>query len=249
MTLVEFIAPLTKKSHKDRILAVLYFGQRYEKRNALTVEEVKADLKRARAPHWSKANVPDVLAKSGHYVDTPGTQDSKRLWTLTPSGADYVRQLLNLPSTEPEIEHDAGSLEVIIENIADAQTKDYLDESLKCLQIGALRACVVFLWSGTTRTIQDRLLSYGVTDLNNAIKKHDPKARDVKALDHFAYITDKIILLASVELGMFDKNEKDTLQEALNLRNRCGHPGKYKPGIKKVSSFIEDVISIVFERN
>ena len=29
-------------------------------------------------------------------------------------------------------------------------------------------------------------------------------------------------------------------------RNRCGHPGKYKPGVKQVSSFIEDIISIVF---
>jgi hypothetical protein len=36
------------------------------------------------------------------------------------------------------------------------------------------------------------------------------------------------------------------LEEALNLRNRCGHPTKYRPGEKKVSSFIEDVAGIVF---
>ena len=247
MTLVEFIAPLRKKSHKDRILAVLYFSQRYENLKALTVGQIKAKLKRARAPSWSKANVPDILAKSGHYVDTPGTQDSKRLWSLTSSGNDYVRELLNLPSAEPELEHDAGSLEQIIETIADTQIKGYLDESLKCLQIGALRACVVFLWSGAIRIIQNGLLSYGKTDLNNAIKKHDPKARNVKTIDQFAYIKDKTVLLVSLELNMFDKNQKDTLQEALNLRNRCGHPGKYKPGVKKVSSFIEDLISIVFK--
>jgi hypothetical protein len=54
------------------------------------------------------------------------------------------------------------------------------------------------------------------------------------------------MLLAAKELGILDKPQKDTLEEALNLRNRCGHPGKYRPGIKKASSFIEDTISIVF---
>jgi hypothetical protein len=33
---------------------------------------------------------------------------------------------------------------------------------------------------------------------------------------------------------------------SLNLRNRCGHPTKYKPGSAKVSSFIEDVVGIVW---
>ncbi len=247
MTLVEFIAPLSKKSHRDRILAALYFCQRYEKLDALTVEQIKEKLKRARAPQWAKANISDILAKSGHYVDTPGIQDSKRLWSLTSSGNEYVRKLLSLPSAEPELEHDAGSLEQIIENITDLQIKDYLNESLKCLQIGALRACVVFLWSGAIRIIQNKLLLYKQIDLNNAIKKHDPKARKVKTIDQFAYIKDKTVLLASLELGLFDKNEKGTLEEALDLRNRCGHPGKYKPGVKKVSSFIEDLVSIVFE--
>jgi len=53
-------------------------------------------------------------------------------------------------------------------------------------------------------------------------------------------------LQAAQDLGVLDKNEKDTLKERLSLRNRSGHPGKYLPGIKKVSSFIEDVISILF---
>ena len=83
--------------------------------------------------------------------------------------------------------------------------------------------------------------------MSAALQRHDPKARNVSSLDHFAYIKDKTMLLGAQELGVIDKNEKDTLEEALNLRNRSGHPSKYKPGIKKASSFIEDVVSIVFE--
>lgn len=65
-------------------------------------------------------------------------------------------------------------------------------------------------------------------------------------LEDFAYIRDATALLAFQELGILDKGEKTTLAEALDLRNRCGHPTKYVPGVKKASSFIEDVVGIVF---
>ena len=65
-------------------------------------------------------------------------------------------------------------------------------------------------------------------------------------MDDFAYVKDIVVLLAAKDLGILDKHEKDTLEEALNLRNRCGHPGKYRPGIKKVSAALEDMASIAF---
>lgn len=109
-----------------------------------------------------------------------------------------------------------------------------------------MRASIVFLWSGAIREIQQKLLFVDNKKLNTAIQKHDPKARNVRRIDHFAYIKDKVTLLSALEIGMLDKNEKDILEEALNLRNKCGHPGKYKPGPKKVSSFIEDIVNVVF---
>jgi hypothetical protein len=73
-----------------------------------------------------------------------------------------------------------------------------------------------------------------------------PEARNVGKLDDFAYIKDAVLLLALFDLGIIDKGEKGTLEENLDLRNRCGHPTKYKPGVNKSSSFIEDVVGIVF---
>lgn len=247
MTLVEFLAPIkTQSQNRDRILAILYYKQRYESIDSLTVEQIRDILKRTRVPRWSKINVADVLAKSGYYVDSPGTVGSRRLWKITTSGSQFVRRLLNLPDSEPEIEHDVGSLSSVALSINDTEIKDYVEEAIKCLQVGALRACVVFLWTGAIRSLHKELLSYSNANLNSAIQKHDPKARRVTKVDDFAYVKDKIVLLASFEIGLLDKSEKDTLEDALNLRNRCGHPGNYKPGVKKVSSFIEDVVSILF---
>jgi hypothetical protein len=83
--------------------------------------------------------------------------------------------------------------------------------------------------------------------VNPAIVKQDPKARVVKKLDDFAYVKDRTFLDSCPDMGVLDKGEKDTLVEALNLRNRCGHPTKARPGVQKARGFIEDVVGIVWK--
>jgi hypothetical protein len=246
VTLVEFLAPLLNGTHQNRILAILYFRERYEQKTSLTVDEIRQALKGARVKRWSKVNVADVLNKCGHLADTSGVQRNKRAWSLTDSGREHVRQLLGLPKADVEVEHDVGTLEELVANVAAPDVREYLDEALRCLQVGALRACVVFVWTAGIRTIQVTAMAKGSNAVTAAIQKHDQKARVVKDVDDFAHIKDATTLLIAKDLGILDKHQKDALTEALNLRNRCGHPGKYRPGVKKVSAFVEDVTSIVF---
>jgi hypothetical protein len=137
-------------------------------------------------------------------------------------------------------------LKALATKIADLVARNYVDEAIKCLSVGALRAAVVFLWAGAIRSLQEEAVSSNVANLNTAITKHDPKARTVAKIEDFAYIKDAIALLALQDLGIIDKGERATLSEALDLRNRCGHPTRYVPGAKKASSFIEDLVGIVF---
>jgi len=246
VTLVEFVAPLSKTTHQDRVLAVLYYRERYEQKTALAVEEIRQGLKSARARGWAKVNIADVLSKSGPLVDTSGLQGKKRLWNLTDSGREHFRKLLGLPRADVEVEHDVGTLQNLVAEVSDDDVRDYIEESLKCLQVGALRACVVFVWAAGIRAIHAGVMSKGCNAVTVAVQRHDPKARPVKSIDDFAHIKDATALLAAKDLGLLDKNQKDTLTEALNLRNRCGHPGRYRPGAKKVSALVEDITSIVF---
>ncbi len=246
MTLVEFIAPLRNASQQAKCLTILYYQHRYANVDALTVEQIRLCLKNARIPRWRKINVADVLAKAGHFVDSAGTKGNRLLWRLTGSGEQEVRTLLGLPQAEPEIEHDAAALADLAAKVSNQEVRAYIEEAITCLQVNALRASVVFLWAGSIRVIQQEVLPVGSSKLNAAILKYDHKARHVSKVDDFAYIRDKVILLAAQELGKLDKGQRETLEEALNLRNRCGHPTRYRPGVKKVSSFIEDVIGIVF---
>src|SRR5690242_1253426 len=110
MTLVEFIAPLKTASMRKKVLAVLFYEQRYSGTAPLTVGELRGALSRGRVPNARKINVADHLNKSGGYVDSPGTENGRRVWQLTPSGESHVRELLDLPEAEPEIENDVTPL-------------------------------------------------------------------------------------------------------------------------------------------
>lgn len=246
MTLVEFLSPLAKSTNANKVLAVLYYYARYEDRVGMTVEDVRAGLKRARVKKVASLNIADVLSKSGAFVDTVGAREGRKIWTLTTTGEKRVRNLLGLPEAEPELEHDVSTLAKLVSKVKDPEAKGFIEESITCLRVGALRAAVVFLWSGAARTLQEAAWAKGATAVNAAIKNHDPKARDVKKLADFAYVKDSTTLLAFQDLGLIDKGQKGSLEEALNLRNRCGHPTKYRAGEKKMSSFIEDVVGIVF---
>jgi hypothetical protein len=248
MTLVEFLAPITSKgTHLDRVLSVLYFASRYERAEALTAEQIKGKLIKSRVKNARGINVPDVLAKGGACADSAGQEGRAKLWRLTDAGAKAVRASLGLPEADVEIEHDVGALTRLVAKVKDDNVRGYLEEALKCLQVGALKACVVFVWAGTARTIQEALLLKGGPTVTAALQRHDNRARTVTTVDDFAFAKEVHQLQVAQDLGLFDKAEKTTLGEALDLRNRCGHPSKYVPGVKKVSSFIEDIVGIVFK--
>jgi site-specific recombinase XerD len=139
------------------------------------------------------------------------------------------------------------SLYSLLNDVKDKDEKDYLIESIKCLETGALRSGIVFAWVAAIRNIHGQMVKHGHRTLNVAIKKHSPNAIDVKTIDDFLYIKDSVTLKAALDLDIFDKSEKDVLEECLNLRNKCGHPGQYKPRPLKAMAFLEDLITIVFQ--
>lgn len=193
-------------------------------------------------------NVADVLAKAGHLVDTSGVKDGRRLWEITESGEQAIRETLGLSAPDPEIEHDASSLMTTAAELSDPVTRDFIEEGIRCLQVGALRAAVVFIWSAAVRQVQERILdSRDHQAIADSFQRHDPRARIPSKIEDFGYVKDKTTLLVARDVGALDKGQKDTLEEALSLRNRCGHPTKYKPRANRVFGFIEDVVGIVFD--
>jgi hypothetical protein len=247
MTLVEFLTPLKNKARSVQCLAVLYYFAHYRSTPSMSVPDIRNAFREARVPQAASMNIADVLARSGPYSNASDVNaHGHKLWRLTDSGTKHIRQLLDLADEGPEMEHDVSALQTLARGITDPLISGYIEEAMLCLRVSAVRAAIVFAWSGAIRALQARALLKGDRSLNTALQKHDPKVKHVGKIDDFASIKDATTLLACRELAILDKGQWQTLDEALRLRNSCGHPTRYRPGVKKASSFIEDVVGIVF---
>jgi len=241
VTLPEFLAPLSRAGHRHLVLGVLYYEAQFGASKALTPSQIRSFLRRAAIRGARRINVSDVLLKSGPLVHRD--VGSCGAWRITTSGLKYLRDKFGIPTgTVAGLDVDIAK---ILGSIQDEDAREYFGEALICIRSGALRAAVVFIWVGSIRLLQDKMLQLGTAQLNAALLKHDPKSRNLKDIDGFAYVKDKLALLAAQELGILDKHQKDVLQGCLDLRNLCGHPGKYRPGEKKVSAYVEDILTVL----
>jgi hypothetical protein len=241
VTLAEFLAPVKGAGQKELVQAVLYFGKHHGGRDGMSAADIRDGLTKARVPWARSANIARALGLSVPNVD----QAERGLWVITATGEERIRDLMGLPSAEPEVHTDVATLRRLEQKVPDETTRDYIEEAVKCLQVGARRAAVVFMWSGAVSAIRDEVWQHGARQIEAALQGHNPRARFRKKND-FEGVKDSDLLQVAQDLAVYDKSQKRRLGEALDLRNDCGHPVKYRPGEKKVSSFIEDVITVVF---
>lgn len=246
MTLVEFLAAVKTAKRETLALSVLYWNERYAGKDSMTAAEVKAAAVSARITNAKSINMADVLGKAGANVDVVGnTPNGSKLWQLTETGRNSVRIIHGLPEREPELEQSVGDLEKIAAKVTDAGAKKFLEEAVLCLKVDARRAAVVFVWVGAAADLKQRIWSHGASAVTTAFKKYLPKA-DLRTHDDLLKFQEVDILKVAQDLGIIDKAQHKILGQALDLRNQCGHPNKYWPGISKVKAHVEDVAGILW---
>jgi hypothetical protein len=246
-SLPEFLAPARKGSQRLKCLAVLYYFRDFESTPAMTAPDVKAALVRARVPQAKNFNVGQVLSRAGASVDSAGVNESGvKLWHLTGTGTKSVQDSLGLDVTPMNEVAEVTDLEVAAKGIGDNLAREFIEEAVTCIKAGALRAAVVFAWTGAVRHLHGEAAQLGWARVEQAVQKHDARIKSVRKIEDFSAVNDRTFLLAARELAIVDKGQWTVLQQALDLRNQCGHPSNYRPGPKKVSALLEDLITVVF---
>lgn len=136
-----------------------------------------------------------------------------------------------------------------VSQLSNEDEKNYLLEAIQCFDSGALRAGIVITWIAAMRNLQNKLLKYhSLHSINTAIEKHVREPKPIRSITDFAYILEGVQLKAACDLGQIEKNEKLVLENCLDLRNNCGHPGQYKPEEYKALAFLEDLLTIIFDK-
>lgn len=142
---------------------------------------------------------------------------------------------------------DTTELEHLLLNVKDKQEQDYLLEGIKCFKANALRAGVIFLWSASVYKIQKKCFNHNLGLVNTELRKINIKAKEVKVIEDFEFIKDEYLLTLACNLKVFDKTVKEELKNTcLDLRNKCSHPGNYKPKGQKIKAYVEDLISMLY---
>lgn len=140
---------------------------------------------------------------------------------------------------------EIAELSALAQKIKSEETRDFLLEAVSCLGATALRAAIVFVWSGAIWTVQEWLIKKPLADVNREIARHQ-KTREVKTIDDFAFVNDNTTLLVARDLGLWDKGQHTIVEHALDLRNQCGHPSRYKISPSRCKSVIEELVTLVF---
>jgi hypothetical protein len=142
---------------------------------------------------------------------------------------------------------DAVILRAQVAGINDSEARTFASEAVDCLEIGAHRAAIVFMWVAAVYEIQERIwAASSPATITAAAQSHNPKARQCKKRDDLSEYNEALLLQIAQDLGILDKNQHTELKKALDLRNGAGHPNKLRPGEHKAKAHIEEIITMLF---
>lgn len=249
MKLVEYLAPLKSASQQSRVLATMYFLEATEARTEFTTGDIRAALMESRVAGSKTWKVASLLSGAGHYVHAAGSS-SARTWELTDTGRTAVEAFASpVPSRAPSVakQSEAAALRAQIAAIKDVEAQAFASEAVDCLEVGAHRAAIVFMWVAAVHEIQQRIWAASTSSaIAVAAQKHNPNAKVCKKRDDLSEYNEALLLQVAQDLGVIDKNQHTELKKALDLRNGSGHPNKLRPGEHKVKAHIEDIITMLF---
>jgi hypothetical protein len=130
---------------------------------------------------------------------------------------------------------------------APANYRAYLEEAVACYDNGLFRAAILMVWAAVMEHLYMTAASHknGIRDFesaNHARFGNSKNYRQIKKRDDFLYLREYDFIQLGEYAGMLNRNARKLLHERLDLRNRCGHPTKYKPGREETVIFIESLL-------
>lgn len=168
-------------------------------------------------------------------------------WEVTSSGRQKLANDGIIESSQGTI-NLASDLRRHVSLVTDENVREYLNESVRCYELGLLRSAVVMSWIAAVYVMQLSVLNDHLDAFNSEAVRVDSRWKAAKSTDDLGKMKEADFLDRIVAIGLIGKNVKISLKECLDRRNACGHPNSYKIGPNIVSAHIETLILNVFSR-
>jgi hypothetical protein len=159
------------------------------------------------------------------------------------------QEAYRLPVSDIAREAPAQALHSLRESAANAPAnyRQYLEEAIDCYGASAYRGAVLMVWAATIEhiysLIEQHPSGFELIEAGNFKRfKNSKTYRKISKKNDLLYVTDKNFFFICEDAGVFNKNARALLDEALGTRNRCGHPTGFALGREEVVIFIERMI-------
>jgi hypothetical protein len=166
---------------------------------------------------------------------------------------DRLRQFQDayrLPVSDIARQAPAQALHTLRDSVerAPESYRPYLEEAVDCYEAGAYRGAVLMVWAATVEhlysVIEEQRGGFRLIEAENFKRFEKSNTyRKVSKKNDLLYLNDRNFILLCEDAGVFNKNARSFLDEALATRNRCGHPTGYRVGREEVVIFIERLIN------
>jgi hypothetical protein len=197
------------------------------------------------AAGWAKAktaNLSSYLAQAkGLVVSTPDG------WQLTTSGKNHVAGLVATSTQGTVAPKTAAGLRAHVTKLANADTRAFVEEAVRCFEGKLYRSAVVLSWIGALALLYDFVVAKKLKEFNAEALKRDAKWKAASNNDGLARMGEHDFLQILPAIGVIGKNVKDELEICLKLRNGCGHPNSMKIAEHRVAAHIEQLMLNVFD--
>jgi hypothetical protein len=186
----------------------------------------------------AKWNISDILSRSKGIAVR--TNDG---WELSRDGKAYAASLG--VDSGPVITANVN-LRKFLTSISAPDTKEFIEEAVKCLEARYFRAAVVLSWVGAVSVLQQYVISHKLVEFNAEALCRNKDWKLAKTADDLGKMKEATFLQILESISVIGKNTKQELEECLKLRNSSGHPTSLKYGDSRVASHIEILILNVF---
>ncbi|QDF40892.1 hypothetical protein FJN17_26825 [Bradyrhizobium symbiodeficiens] len=134
---------------------------------------------------------------------------------------------------------------------------EYLDEAQRCLNVNALRGCIVLGWCATIARIQAKLAEIGYDKFSDATVSMAGKTtgrfkfyknkHSVASLSELQRVFDTDLLWVLEFLELIDGNQHERLRYCFEFRNNSAHPGLAPISGENLYSFYSDISKFILK--
>lgn len=190
-----------------------------------------------------KWNISQTLGSSnGKAIRTPVG------WQITNAGKTYL-QSLGVSAASPAATQVALDLRKHLAKITNPQTREFVEEAIKCHEAGLYRSAIVMSWLGAMDVLHRYVHTNHLSSFNSeATRVFGNRWKKAVSTDDLGRMKEADFLDRIEAISLIGKNVKTDLKSCLDRRNGCGHPNSLRVGVNQSAAHMETLLLNVFDK-